>query len=376
MIKHLHKLRRLRRERGLSIIELLVALAVGGVVIAGAVYVYDQSRNTYVLNDNVARIQEQARFAMSLIESEVQMAGYYGFTNNTRGFGYQSGTTPFYSPNAEMGKTRQAFLTAQDTGTPSHACGRNYAIDLYHPVQGGNGAFTLGPAATAACAAQGGGYRVGTDTLTVRHADITALASLQTNKLQLIISRMGMMANFITTGVAAPSGTLTPQMYEIRDLVVRAFYISQNSEGFPGVPALRMKSLRALDTAGGAFSDDELAGGVEDMQIQFGVDTASYDGDDTPDHKIGGDNVPDTNGQVTRYLDPNANLISPENWNAAQIVAVRIWLRVRGDAPERDFIDNSTYSYAGVNYTPAGADRTFRRMLVSKTIQLRNARTL
>ena len=62
--------------------------------------------------------------------------------------------------------------------------------------------------------------------------------------------------------------------------------------------------------------------------------------------------------------------------SAAQIVSVRIWMRVRGDVPERGFTDNRNYQYAGVNYTPAGAEATFRRMLISRTIQLRNTRTL
>jgi type IV pilus assembly protein PilW len=362
----------LRRARGLSMIELLVALAIGGVIIAGAVYVYDQSRNTYNTNDNLARIQEQARFTLSLVETELQLAGYYGFVNNTNGMQWQSATTS----DGIIPAIRQEAAVKADYVDAAHACGRNFAVDIYTPVQGSNDEFLLGPGATTDCDPQGGGYLAGTDTITTRRAGTNSVAALDVNKLQIIASRMGGAANFLTAGKSTPNGTLMAGMYEIRDLVVRTFYISQDSEGFPGVPALRMKSLRDLDDAGGAFADDELASGVEDLQIQFGVDTASYDGDDDPDFPVGGNDIPDGNGQATRYVDPDHELVDPTNENAAQIVSVRIWLRVRGDAPERGFTDDRTYTYAGKSYTPSADEAVFRRMLVSRTIQLRNARTL
>jgi prepilin-type N-terminal cleavage/methylation domain-containing protein len=133
---------RSRRARGLSMIELLVALAIGGVIISGALYVYDQSRNTYVVNDNVARIQEQGRFAMSLVESELQLAGYLGYTNLTNGFRYRSTGKPL---GEGIDKMRQWNATAADIPAAAHACGRNFAIDIYYPVQGSNNAFAAPP---------------------------------------------------------------------------------------------------------------------------------------------------------------------------------------------------------------------------------------
>jgi carbamoyl-phosphate synthase large subunit len=59
-----------------------------------------------------------------------------------------------------------------------------------------------------------------------------------------------------------------------------------------------------------------------------------------------------------------------------QVVSVRVWLRLRGEQPEPQIDDNRTYRYADVEYTPVGDERRFRRMLVSRTITLRNSRTL
>ena len=79
------------RQRGLSLIELLVALAIGSVLIVGAVYVYSQSRSTYRVNDTISRLQEDARYVLSVIEPDVQLAGYYGFSNMPDDFKYISG---------------------------------------------------------------------------------------------------------------------------------------------------------------------------------------------------------------------------------------------------------------------------------------------
>ena len=69
---------------GLSLIELLVALAIGAVLIFGATQVYVDSRNAYGVNETVARLQETARYAMSVIESDVRMANYWGLLKGAR----------------------------------------------------------------------------------------------------------------------------------------------------------------------------------------------------------------------------------------------------------------------------------------------------
>ena len=70
-----------REFRGLSLVELLVALAIGSVLIVGAVTVYSNSRSTYAVNESIARLQERGRYVMSVIEPDIELAGYYGYTN-------------------------------------------------------------------------------------------------------------------------------------------------------------------------------------------------------------------------------------------------------------------------------------------------------
>ena len=89
-----------------------------------------------------------------------------------------------------------------------------------------------------------------------------------------------------------PPDTVEDEQREVRDMVVQAYYISTDSDGRPGMPALRMKMLSSV---GGApdFIDQEILRGVEDLQIQFGVDPGDdLDGDGAPDDP-GGDGMAD-----------------------------------------------------------------------------------
>jgi hypothetical protein len=56
--------------------------------------------------------------------------------------------------------------------------------------------------------------------------------------------------------------------------------------------------------------------------------------------------------------------------DSAQVVSVRVWVRPRRPAGE-GFIDNRRYQYADTDFTP---DDGFRRVVMSRTIYLRNSR--
>ena len=115
------------------------------------------------------------------------------------------------------------------------------------------------------------------------------------------------------------------------------------------------------------FIDQEILRGVEDLQVQFGVDPGDdINNDGTPDDP-GGDGMADfVNGYTTQYVNAGDALL-----DSAQVVAVRIWVRVRGDVPEVGFVDNRTYQYADTDFQPNDG---FRRVVMSRTIYLRNSR--
>ena len=75
-------LRPLKDERGLSLIEILVALAIAALLLLGLSQVFIGSKNAYRLQEGMSRVQENARFVTQYLEQNVRMAGYMGCGND------------------------------------------------------------------------------------------------------------------------------------------------------------------------------------------------------------------------------------------------------------------------------------------------------
>jgi len=68
--------------RGLSLIEILVALAIAALLLLGLSQVFIGSKSAYRLQEGMSRSQENARFVMQYLEDNVRMAGYMGCAND------------------------------------------------------------------------------------------------------------------------------------------------------------------------------------------------------------------------------------------------------------------------------------------------------
>jgi len=71
-----------RHQRGLSLIELMIAMIIGLVLLLGLVQVMSASRNAYQLSTGVARTQENSRFAVDFLQRDLRMAGHMGCVND------------------------------------------------------------------------------------------------------------------------------------------------------------------------------------------------------------------------------------------------------------------------------------------------------
>jgi type IV pilus assembly protein PilW len=168
----------------------------------------------------------------------------------------------------------------------------------------------------------------------------------------------------IFVGPGIPAGYL-PGTSQSHRLIVNGYYVSPNSSlDTPGnpVPSLRVKTLIGGGAGGPRIVDQEVLPGIEDLQVQFGVDT---DLDGAPNR-----------GSIDRYVDPGDPILNPLSAAFipdAQILAVRLWVRVRAERTENGFTDINNYVYADQNV--AAPNDQFRRVVVSKTIYVRNART-
>ena len=63
---------------GFGLIELMVALALGMLVVLGMTQIFSSSREAYLSQRSSARLQEDARYVLSKLAREIRMAGMFG----------------------------------------------------------------------------------------------------------------------------------------------------------------------------------------------------------------------------------------------------------------------------------------------------------
>ena len=323
--------RRGRLDAGFGLVELMIALAIGAFVISGSIAIYLEARDVRAALDTSARLQEIARYAMAAIEADVRMAGFWGLTS------------------------RAESVTANPSlAFPAKCGGTGWITAARRYVDGSNNTYL----AATNCAALSGGAQPGADVLVVRRASAqriapqrpTVAAPNQDRVLVVTSHSAGEVFVPMYLGNQIPAGYATsdvagqaPQA-DTRALLVNAYYVSAGSSVSTGYPALRRKTL----AAGPDVADEEVIAGIEDLQFQLGLDT---DGDSDADLFVNPGSVP-------------ANALP---------VSVRVWLRVRAES--RD-------PAAGRQQLQPYADRaaglvtdSHLRLLVSKTLQIRNARS-
>ncbi|MDT8410202.1 MAG: prepilin-type N-terminal cleavage/methylation domain-containing protein, partial [Wenzhouxiangellaceae bacterium] len=67
------------KARGLSLIEMMIAITLGILLTAGMIQLFQGTKQTFVTNDSLARIQENGRFTIELLKRELREAGSTGF---------------------------------------------------------------------------------------------------------------------------------------------------------------------------------------------------------------------------------------------------------------------------------------------------------
>lgn len=330
------------RQCGFSLVELMIALAIGTFLLAGTITVFGKTRDLYRTNDAAARLQETARYAMSTLEADLRMANYWGLMS--RADFIQNGPTldPANPPNVNPTYTLPAELSGY-AGVISQ-CGAMWAVKLPAYVEATD-SYTYG------CGAFGAGAVAGSDTLTIRRVSTQVIASgapltASAGQIKVQTSRV---QGALFSSATLPAG-YSPPLSETRALIANGYYVDQDSDERAGTPSLRRKQL---DVSGGApvITDLQIVPGVEDLQVELGAD---FNNDQNADY----------------FVAPNVAIPAGD-----QVVAVRVWLMVRAEQPETGFTDGRTYTYAsrtgGAAFTPADS---FRRVLVTKTIALRNTR--
>lgn len=312
-------------QRGVSLVELMIALVIGLLLVGGLIQVYLTSKQSYNAQEQVARMQESGRFAVDLIARDLRRAGYWG------------GNVDTLSITGNPGRAN-----------PQHACDNNtnaWGRMIEWRVTGLNNTNTHADGGYVNCA---DGHIPGTDILTVRYAgpELADAAFLQNDQLYL---RSTLFSGRIVTGSTAgdaenevpPLGVDTPEhlLAVVRPLSAHGYFIGDtgrtcNGEMIPGLFRVRL----GLD--GTPIEPEELAPGVEQLQVRYLL------GDEYVEAGDVGSNWPN-------------------------VRAVRFWLVARGECPEPGLNNTTTFEIGNDTPWPPAPDN-FRRQLYGNTVMLRN----
>lgn len=300
------------RMHGMTLIEMMVSMTIGLFLTWGAFEVYVQSKGNYRSAEVMTRLQENTRFAVEMLEPDLRLAGFWG-----------TEIIEPAPPGIAIG------CDGADVG--------GWALNFAEPVAAVDDNYDLPCAANSVA-------REGSDVLVVRHASENVIDPASGGvKLQVTLQD----AQAFTGAVPPDSAGLESQT---RGVVVNAYYVDDASSFDDGLPSLRRQTL----VNGAVMEDQEIITGVENLQVQFGLDT-NFD------------------GTVDRYVDPDGMVAD------ATIVAVRFWMLVRSDdSPGAGFRDERVYQPLDADAAPIvpGADPLypveFQRLEVTKTVFLRN----
>jgi type IV pilus assembly protein PilW len=315
--------------QGVTLVEIMVALVIGLLTLAGLLALFVQNKRTFNQDEQFARMQDNARFALAELEKDLAMAGFWGDMLNPAGI----------VPDDSLAIT----IDCGPAGTPE------WMYQMIDPGTGESSTLTHVDNATsaAAVAAYGcidaGEHMAGTDVIGIKRLEGREVAgALSASQVYLRTNgTVGLL--FRQPITAAPAITISPPFSEWA--YAPRIYFIRNYSDTPGdgVPALCRKVL--VPAAGPGMVSECLAEGIEDVQIEFGLD---QDGDGRPD-----------------VFDP-----APTTAEMQTAVSARIHLLARTPDPDPRFLNQSTYRLGNApDYAP---NDNFRRRVYTTSVYIRN----
>ena len=319
------------RQRGVSLVELMIAMTLALVLSAAVITVFANNRHAYNQGENVQRMQDDARHALREITFDLSMAGHYG---------------DLLIP---------ASVTPDGALTLSTDCGPVAAPEwMYQTMQPGTDQFlsvvALDNATPATAAANfscitGGEFLTGTDVVSIKRVAGNRATTLNNGQVYLRTNgTVGLLYKEPLVGaptipVSAPNSAweYRPSIYFIRNYA--------NNPG-DGIPTLCKKVLRGVNPG---MTTECLATGIEDLQVEYGIDTTA-------------------DGFANVYM-PNPTLA-----NMQSVVSARVSLLARTIDIDTRFANDKTFTLSNAPaYSPTDS---FHRRVVSTTVSIQNIRSL
>lgn len=256
------------RQRGLTLVEIMVSMVLMLMVAIATVALYNVSSSSYRTVDANLELQDSARFAMEVIGQAARSAGYQDRTGPATG----------------------SEQLADEVFGPTHR-------DTWR-IEGRNGAVLSG--GTSSMSYSNSGVVNSSDALVIRFFG----ANMPDPANPALAKFSG--SNPVPDGSMIDcSGRAVPYPVGSADLGVSGFFVKVLN----GEPELYCKSW---NSESGAFSETQVVRGVETLQIVYGVDTNN---DEVADKWLSADVISDDDA------------VNP-NWN--NVVAMRVGMVLRG----------------------------------------------
>lgn len=353
-----------QRQSGLSLIELMIALALGLILTLGVVQIFLGSSQTYRLSDALGKVQENVRFSLGTLQYDARMAGHFGCLIGEP-FNQLDQTDSAYDPtiyengavigweaaNTGLGDeftitTLEASGTAWSNGTgdaiPADIQGQiipGTDFLVFSGAQLADVDLTGNPGPPANALTTNGNSNINQGTiLTVIASDCSGGDLFQ--KSNAASSSSLAKGSGGSPGNINPSGGFAGDYDDDAKVYVftsTAYFIG---EGASGEPALFRERLDA-----GATGAVELAEGVENMQILYGVAAG-----------------------VDRAADRYVTAANVSNWD--QVVSVRMALLFRTGDRIVDEEAARAFNLAGTEITTQSDRRS--RVIGLSTVGIRN----
>jgi len=325
---------------GFTLVELMVALAIGSVLLLALTAMFIGTSASRSEIDKSSRQIESGRYAMQVITDELRHAGYYGALANA------------------------PVLPGSVTSLPDPCSNTTTEVrnSLGLPLHGYAGAAS----SPLSCLNAAAGYKPNTAVIVVRRADTSIAATAPTSpyfniqtsgcagdSIRYVFDSYASAGSFTLHSNASPGclPLISAPIAKITPVSIRIFYISTCSQsdcsaaGADSVPTLKRVDL----TANGTSAPVSIIDGIENMQFEYGIDTVANDG------------------------TPDSFTSAPTFANWPNVMAVRVYLLARNIDTTPGYFDNKTYSLGGTTtFTPSGSETGYRRHAYSAVVRLNN----
>ena len=265
------------RSRGFSLVELMVAMALGLVIVGGVVSVLTANKRSYRTNEGLAQLQETARSAYELMARDVRQSGTTGCDNarkmtnvlansSTNWWEAWEGVHGFDNAEADSAVSTGTATNNRVAGTDSLRLrgidGPGFPVELHNAT---SGTVTLQTANSTATSLTSNDY------LIICDFDHSAMFKGGTWDGPGRSMPYSTGTGNCVAGLGFPSTCSSSLSYTFQRnawvgrLGATDWYVGFNARG--GKSLFRMR----LANGGGAPAAEEVVAGVTDMQIKYGL---------------------------------------------------------------------------------------------------------